>query len=286
MTTSIDTELQSAIEALYASPQRSIAALDLLTTVRQRLSEGTLRVALPPSDAPQPTGVDRRWQVVPWVKKAMLLMNSLGQPARTPAGGNAMSGIELDTTPWLQAPPPHCRMPAGSLVREGAHIAEGVVCMPPSVLQMGCHVGKGAVIDSMVMVGLGAQIGAGAQVSCGSVIGGYILPLEALPTIVEDGVLMGSDCAVYDGAQIGHNALLLAGTQIVPSLGVYDLRTQSMLPLQDGVLRIPPGAIVGPGTRPVGSSGVQLRTAVLIGQRNGPQRKDWELYADVAITGG
>ena len=279
MTFHSDAKLIAAVEALYAAPQRSVAALDLLTTVRQRLSEGTLRVAEPGETE------HGEYRVNVWVKKAMLLMNALGQPVRTPANAAGAGGIELDTTPWQAAPPPHCRMPAGSLVREGAHIGQGVMCMPPSVLQLGCHIGEGAVIDSMVMVGLGAQVGAGSQLSCGAIVGGYLVPLEHPPTIVESGVLMGSNSAVYDGARIGSGALLLAGTQIVPAMGVYDLRTREMLPLEGGVLRVPSRAIVGMGTRPAGAGGVQLQTAVVLGIRHGAQPKDWELFTDMLSTG-
>ena len=277
-----DEQLRDAVESLFIAPKRSESALDLLATVRRRLSQGTLRVAnqiqAPDSDA-------IGWEVCTWVKKAVLLMSAVGQPARTsPNRTTGSAGVELDTMPWLADLPAHCRMPAGSLVRDGAFVDAGVTCMPPSVIQIASHIGKGAVIDSMVTVGIGAQIGAGAQLSCGSIVGGWILPLDQLPTIVEEGVLMGSKCAVCDGAQIGAGALLLAGTQILPALGIYDLRTESMLPLENGVLRVPPRAIVGMGTRPIGFGGAQLNTPILLGFRHGPRSQDWELYADLQLV--
>ena len=54
-----------------------------------------------------------------------------------------------------------------------------------------------------------------------------------------------------------------------------------MLPLENGVLHVPPHAIVGMGTRPIGFRGVQLNTPILLGFRRGPSSQDWELYADL-----
>jgi 2,3,4,5-tetrahydropyridine-2-carboxylate N-succinyltransferase len=275
-----DVGLQEAVESLFAAPKRSDSALELLTTVRRRLSQGTLRVA---EQVPATDSDGTRWEVCTWVKKAVLLMSALGRPVRTPNKTTGTSGVELDTMPWLTDLPVHCRMPPGSLVRDGAFIDAGVTCMPPSVIQIASHVGQGVVIDSMVTIGIGAQIGAGAQLSCGSIVGGWILPLEQLPTIVEEGVLMGSRCSVCDGAQIGASALLLAGTQILSAIGIYDLRTESMLPMENGILRVPPRAIIGMGTRPIGVGGAQLNTPILLGFRHGPCFEDWELYTDLDL---
>ena len=216
-----EASLQAAVEVLASKPERSSAALELLAEVRCGLGTGKLRVASP-SLADTQGSEPARWQVHTWVKVAILLMSRLGVLTGMPAVANGMSGTEADTTPWRKTPPPGCRVPVGSLVREGAYLAEGVTCLPPSVLQLGCHVGPGTVIDSMVSVGLGAQVGAGVQLSCGAIVGGAIVPLQKLPTIIEDGVLMGSASGVFDGAQLGRNSILLAGTQIIPALGIYD----------------------------------------------------------------
>lgn len=280
MPAAIDTSLQSAVEQLAARPERSPAALELLAEVRRGLSAGTLRVASPNATAGDP-GAAPAWQVHTWVKIALLLMSRLGALTGTAAAPNSMGGTELDTTPWLKTPPRNSRVPAGSLIREGAHLADGVTCLPPSVLQIGCHVGAGTVVDSMCSIGIGAQVGAGVQLSCGSIVGGALVPLESTPTIVEDGVLMGSASGVFDGAHIGRNAILLAGTQIIPSLGLYDSQQERAMPLDNGVLHVPEDSIVAMGTRPAGRGGIQLQTAVIVGRRHGPTVAEWEMYIDL-----
>ena len=278
MSTALHTELEAGVNALAEAPVRSPAAIDLLTEVRRALGEGTLRVASPTKDS---AGAVIGWQVHAWVKTALLLMSRLGQPVASGSQNGAMAGVDLDTTPWRTSPPPYCRIPGGSLIREGAYLAPGVTCLPPAVVQLGAFVGAGSVLDSMSVVGAGAQLGEGVQMSSGSTIGGYLVPVQHLPTIVEDGVLMGSGSGVFDGAHVGRNAVLLAGTQIIPALGVFDLQTDRMLPLQNGTLHVPEGAIVGMGARPASRSGVSLQIAVIVGRRRGPAAEDWEMFVEM-----
>lgn len=275
------TDLIDDVEALYAAPKRSSAALDLLAAVRCGLGDGTIRVA-----SPEPAGGEGepgKWTVHPWVKKAMLLMSSLGTLTqnRPPYGS---SSTELDTLPWRQTPPPSCRVPEGYAIREGAFLGTGVTCLPPAVIQLGAYVGERTVIDSMVSIGAGVQIGTRAQLSCRSTIGGWVLPVDQLPTIIEDEALVGTGSGIYDGAQIGRGAVLLAGTQILPSLGIYDLGTESMLVRAKGEpLRVPPRAIVAMGSRPVGTGGAHVQMPIIVGQRRGPRIQDWEMYMDLSL---
>ena len=275
-------ELQKKIEDLFAQPVSSPESKSLLATVRQRLSEGALRVA-EPVESLSAAG-PRAWKVNIWVKKAILLMARLGDIQKVKGAQLDSYGAEMDTLPWLYTSPAMCRMPLGSSLREGAFLSPGVTCMPPSVLQIGCHVGSGTTIDSMVSIGLGAQIGSGVQLSCRATIGGWIAPLDDLPTIIEDGALLGTGSGVYDGSQIGAKAVLLAGTQILSSLGLYDLGTESMLPRIKGEpLRVPENAIVAMGSRPVGTRGMHIQLPIIVGKRQGPHVRDWEMYTDLQL---
>ena len=276
-------ELQKKIEDLFTQPVSSPENKSLLATVRQRLGEGILRVAEPVE--PLSAAGTRTWRVNIWVKKAILLMARLGEMQKVKGPQPDSYGVELDTLPWLYTSPAMCRMPLGSNLRDGAYLSPGVTCMPPSVLQIGCHIGSGTTVDSMVSIGVGAQIGSGVHLSCRATIGGWIAPLDDLPTIIEDGALLGTGTGVYDGTQIGAKAVLLAGTQILSSLGIYDLGTESMLPRIKGEpLRVPEGAIVAMGSRPVGTSGMHIQLPIIVGKRQGSHAKDWEMYTDLQLT--
>jgi 2,3,4,5-tetrahydropyridine-2-carboxylate N-succinyltransferase len=192
-------------------------------------------------------------------------------------------GTEVDTLPWRRDVPNSCRMPLGSHMREGAYMGLGVTCMPPSAIQIGSYIGERSAIDSMVSIGLGAQIGSSVQLSCRATIGGWMMPLDQLPTIVEDGVLLGTGCGVYDGAMIGKGAILLAGTQIIPSLGILDMRDGSHIQREAGKpIMVPPNTILAMGSRAI-LGGIAIQTPVIVGRRTGPDARSWERYTDITF---
>ena len=93
------------------------------------------------------------------------------------------------------------------------------------------------------------------HVSAAAQIGGVLEPVGALPVIIEDDVLVGGNCGVYEGAVVKRRAVLAAGTILT---GVdADLRSaeraasSSRRPGQP--LIVPEGAVVVPGARPVTS---------------------------------
>ncbi|HEX6465373.1 MAG TPA: 2,3,4,5-tetrahydropyridine-2,6-dicarboxylate N-succinyltransferase, partial [Vicinamibacterales bacterium] len=143
-------------------------------------------------------------------------------------------------------------VPGGSSVRDGAYLGRGVICMPPMYINIGAYVGDETLVDSHALVGSCAQLGSRVHVSAAAQIGGVLEPVGALPVIVEDDVLVGGNCGVYEGAIVKRRAVLAAGTILTGSTPVYDVVNDRVIePRAGGPLVIPEGAVVVPGTRPL-----------------------------------
>jgi 2,3,4,5-tetrahydropyridine-2-carboxylate N-succinyltransferase len=78
-------------------------------------------------------------------------------------------------------------------------------------------------VDSHALVGSCAQVGQRVHVSAAAQLGGVLEPVGALPVIVEDEVLVGGNCGVYEGTVVGRRAVLAAGVILTGSVTVYDL---------------------------------------------------------------
>ena len=145
-------------------------------------------------------------------------------------------------------------VPGGSSVRDGAYVGRNVIFMPPMYVNIGAWIGDDSLIDSHALVGSCAQIGSRVHLSAAAQIGGVIEPVGALPVIVEDDVMIGGNCGVYEGAVIKRRAVLAAGTIITRSTPVYDTVNGRVIAAEAGEpLMIPEGAVVVPGTRPIAS---------------------------------
>jgi 2,3,4,5-tetrahydropyridine-2,6-dicarboxylate N-succinyltransferase len=165
-------------------------------------------------------------------------------------------------------------VPGGSSIRDGAFVAPGVVCMPPMFVNAGAYVDEGTMIDSHALVGSCAQIGKRVHLSASAQIGGVIEPVGALPVIIEDDVLVGGGCGVYEGAVVRERAVLAAGTILTGSTPVYDLSNERTFQRAgDEPLEIPAGAVVVPGSRAVNSKrgrewGLSIYAAVIVKYRD------------------
>ena len=95
--------------------------------------------------------------------------------------------------------------------------------MPPMYINAGAYVGDGTMVDSHALIGSCAQIGQRCHVSAAAQIGGVLEPVGALPVIIEDDVLIGGNCGVYEGAVVKSRAVLGTGTILNRSTPVYDL---------------------------------------------------------------
>jgi 2,3,4,5-tetrahydropyridine-2-carboxylate N-succinyltransferase len=129
-------------------------------------------------------------------------------------------------------------------------------------------------IDSHALVGSCAQIGRNCHLSAGAQIGGVLEPVGAMPVIVEDEVMIGGNCGVYEGTIIKRRAVLGTGTLLNRSTPVYDLVKSLVYSAgPDGPLIIPENAVVVPGSRPISKGpgkdwGLSLYTAVIVKYRD------------------
>jgi 2,3,4,5-tetrahydropyridine-2-carboxylate N-succinyltransferase len=165
-------------------------------------------------------------------------------------------------------------VPGGSSVRAGAYLGRRVVCMPPMYVNIGAYEGDDTMIDSHALVGSCAQVGERVHVSAAAQIGGVIEPIGALPVIVEDEVLVGGNCGIYEGAIVKRRAVLGSGTIVTGSTPIFDLVRGVILRRNgDRPVIVPEGAVVVPGSRavtqePGRSWGLSLATPVIVKYRD------------------
>jgi len=217
-------------------------------TLRQALSDGSVRAAEP--DPSSPSG----WKVNAWVKRGILLGFRFGDAIDMSADHGKWPFFDKDTLPLkpIDAGSRVRVVPGGSTIRDGAYLGRGVICMPPMYVNIGAWVGDETLIDSHALVGSCAQIGSRVHLSAAAQIGGVLEPVGALPVIIEDDVLVGGNCGVYEGAIVKRRAVLAAGTILTRSTPLYDLPNDRIIEPEEGQpLVIPEGAVVVPGTRPV-----------------------------------
>ena len=241
---------------------------------RQALTRGQIRAA---------EKLDGRWRVNAWVKQGILLGFRLGELQE--AGGGGLSFVDKDTFPTrsFSAADRVRVVPGGSSVREGAFLAPGVICMPPMYVNAGAYVDEGTLIDSHALVGSCAQVGKRVHLSAAAQIGGVLEPVNASPVIVEDDVLVGGNCGVYEGTQVLRGAVLGAGTILTRSTPVYDIvREQVYRSTADVPLTIPENAVVVPGSRAISKGkaaewGLSLYTPVIVKYRDEKTQSSIEL---------
>ena len=220
------------------------------------------------------------WNAVPWVKRGILLGFRVGRIVEMSIGGHhgepRFGFFDKHTYP----PQPISLdkgvriVPGGSAVRRGAYLAPGVVCMPPMYVNVGAWIGTGTMVDSHALVGSCAQIGERVHLSAAAQIGGVLEPINAAPVVIEDDVLVGGNCGVYEGTIVRARAVLAAGVVLTRGTPVYDLVNERII-RADGAspLEIPAGAVVVPGARNVAKGwgaeqGIALQTPVIVKYRD------------------
>ncbi|MCC6369246.1 MAG: 2,3,4,5-tetrahydropyridine-2,6-dicarboxylate N-succinyltransferase [Bryobacterales bacterium] len=264
--------LQTAIEQLFDNPPKAYTEADfrLFERFKEALNRGELRSAEP--DAGTASG----WRVNAWVKKGVLLGFRMGsvvdmsvQTARQPYFDKATYPVKQFT-----AASGVRIVPGGSSIRDGCYVGKGVTCMPPMYINVGAWVDDGTMVDSHALVGSCAQVGKNCHISAAAQIGGVLEPVGAMPVILEDEVLVGGNCGVYEGTIVKRRAVLGTGTILNRSTPLYDLVNGKVISASDDrPLMVPEGAVVVAGSRAVTNGpgkdwGISLYTPVIVKYRD------------------
>jgi 2,3,4,5-tetrahydropyridine-2,6-dicarboxylate N-succinyltransferase len=264
--------LQQQIEQLFDNPPAKYLSghLALFQSFKDALNLGEVRAAEP--DEKSPSG----WRINAWVKKGILLGFRIG----------AMADMSIDPLrqPFFDKstyPPKHITsasgvriVPGGSSIRDGCFVAEGVICMPPMFINVGAYVGDQTMIDSHALVGSCAQLGKSCHISAAAQIGGVLEPVGAMPVIIEDEVLVGGNCGIFEGTIVKRGAVLGTGVILNHSTPTYDVvRGEVYIAAEDKPLIIPENAVVVPGTRPINRGpgkdwGLSLYAPIIVKYRN------------------
>jgi len=240
--------LPSEIEQLFDSspPQYTEDHRRTFEAFKSALNRGEVRAAEP--DAGSKTG----WRVNSWVKKGILLGFRMGRVVDMSVDRERQPFFDKDTYPIKDVSlASQVRIvPGGSSIRDGVYIGRGVTCMPPMFINAGAYVDDGTMVDSHALIGSCAQVGRNCHISAGAQIGGVLEPIGAMPVIIEDEVMVGGNCGVYEGVVVKRRAVLGSGVILNGSTAVYDLVHEQVHTATDySPLVIPEEAVVVPGSR-------------------------------------
>jgi 2,3,4,5-tetrahydropyridine-2-carboxylate N-succinyltransferase len=264
--------MQNEIAALFDNPPESYTPdhFALFACFKDALNQGAARAAEP--DASTPTG----WRVNPWVKQGILLGFRMGVIVDMSVNASKQPYFDKSTYPvrQLDASSGVRIVPGGSSIRDGCYLGRGVTCMPPMYINVGAWVGPGTMVDSHALVGSCAQVGEACHISAAAQIGGVLEPIGAMPVIVEDGVLVGGNCGIYEGTIVRKRAVLGSGVILNRSTPVYDLvRGEIYSATDETPLIVPEDAVVIAGSRAVTRGkgqewGISLYTPVIVKYRD------------------
>jgi 2,3,4,5-tetrahydropyridine-2,6-dicarboxylate N-succinyltransferase len=264
--------MEEQIEALFDAKPASYTEQDqrLFCAFKEELNSGRVRSAEP--DSSRSSG----WRANAWVKKGILVGFRMGMIVDMSVDPAKQPFFDKDTYPVRRfiAGDGVRIVPGGSSIRDGCYVGRDVVCMPPMYVNAGAYVGDGSMIDSHALVGSCAQIGRHCHISAGTQIGGVLEPVGALPVIIEDDVLVGGNCGVYEGTVVKRRAVLGTGTILNRSTPLYDVvRGKVYTATENGPLVVPEEAVVVAGSRalPRGAGkdwGISLYTPVIVKYRD------------------
>ena len=264
--------LEAEITALFDQKPETYTEehFGLFARFKEALNRGEVRAAEP--DPAAASG----WRVNAWVKKGVLLGFRMGvlvdmsvDAARQPFFDKATYPVKVLTVESGVRV-----VPGGSSIRDGCYVSRGVTCMPPMYINVGAYVGEGTLADSHALVGSCAQVGRNCHISAAAQIGGVLEPVGALPVIVEDDVLVGGNCGIYEGTVVKRRVVLGTGTVLNRSTPVYDLVRGAVYTATDAEpLVIPEEAVVVAGARAIQHGrgkewGISLYTPVIVKYRD------------------
>jgi 2,3,4,5-tetrahydropyridine-2-carboxylate N-succinyltransferase len=276
VSTSTIGDVEKRVEALAATPAKSPLPNDaraVIESLLDALEKGTVRAA-----AKDPSTGE--WRAVPWVKRGILLGFRVGaivdMSVPSANGRVGFSFFDKDTYPprRLTSADGVRIVPGGSSIRRGAYVASGVVCMPPMYINVGAYIGTGTMIDSHALVGSCAQVGERVHLSAAAQLGGVLEPVNAAPVVIEDDVVVGGNCGIYEGTVVRRGAVIGAGVVLTRGTPVYDLERETVHRAESGKsLVIPENAVVVPGARQAKGKwaqdqGISLQTPVIVKYRD------------------
>ena len=261
----MNSDLATHIEAAWErrtelSPASKGADVEAIEAALDMLDSGQARVA--------ERGADGAWVTHQWLKKAVLLSFRISANQLIgAAGGNgdASPGPYWDKVHskflgWGEASFEKAgfRAVPGAVARRGSFIGKNVVLMP-SFVNIGAYVDEGAMIDTWATVGSCAQIGRNVHLSGGAGIGGVLEPIQANPTIIEDGCFIGARSEVAEGVIVREGAVLAMGTFISQSTKIIDRATGEIMRGE-----VPAYSVVVPGSLPDPKGGPSLACVVIV----------------------
>ena len=262
------TALESVIEAAWddraaLSPATQGETRKAVEQALSLLDSGRARVAS--------RGEDGVWTTHQWPKKAVLLSFRLNDNEIMRGGDRGLNNPAPGVGPWYDKVPNKFgdwtgqdfkdagfRAVPGSIVRQGAFIGKNVVLMP-SFVNIGAYVDEGSMVDSWATVGSCAQIGKNVHISGGAGIGGVLEPLQANPTILEDGCFIGARAEVAEGVIVREGAVLAMGVYLSGSTKIVDRATGEVFRGE-----VPAFSVVVPGALPDPNGGPSLYCAVIV----------------------
>lgn len=244
---------------------------ELLKPVWQALNDGRIR------SAEKHNG---EWIVNRNVKEVILWAFRSGALTDYSGEDSVFSFIDKDTLPVqrFRASDGRRIVPGGTTIRGGSYLARNVIVMPPSYINVGAYIDEGTLVDSHVLVGSCAQIGKNVHLSAAVQVGGVLEPIGAVPVIIEDEVMVGGNCGIYEGTIVHKRAVIGTGVILNASTPVYDLvREVIYRKTEEHPLEIPEGAVVVQGSRPTKNAfaekhGIHVYSPVIIKYRD--QRTD------------
>ena len=261
---------RSKIEALYLAKPDNYESEDfrLFDDFKAALNRGEIRAAEPCESS------DTGWCVNAWVKQGILLGFRMGVNVDMSVGSLAFRDKDTYHTKAIGAENNIRVVPGGSSVRDGVYLGKNVTCMPPMYINVGAYVDDGTMVDSHALVGSCAQVGKNCHISAASQIGGVLEPIGAMPVIVEDEVLVGGNCGIYEGTVVKKRAVLGTGAILNRSTPVYDVvRNTVHRATDDEPLIIPEDAVVIAGSRAITGGpgkewGLSVYTPIIVKYRD------------------
>lgn len=258
--------LQEKIEYLFDNPSSKDFTEELGYEFLDGLNNGSIRAA---------ENIDGDWKVNTWVKKGILVIFRNSYNFDMSINENfrfydkhflKLKDVNLGDSVRI--------VPGGSSIRNGSYIGKNVVCMPPMYINIGAYVDDNTMVDSHALVGTCAQIGKNVHISAAAQVGGVLEPAGARPVIIEDNVMIGGNCGVYEGVMLRKRVVLGSGVILTGSTKVYDLVNNTIIKSSvEKPLEIPENAVVIAGSRSVNTefgkeNGLSIYTPIIIKYRD------------------